>query len=174
MDPTTIPALEGDPRFPSGPWTGFYLQWWMPGRHTMTIDLTFQGGRLQALGSDRVGSFDFQGEYDPSGGQCRWVKHYFGQHQVTYKGVNEGEGIWGVWEIRVLAGLYRDSGVFHIWPVGTRPTEASQAAVQAYLSQVRRYGLTRLAVHALVWGLGAGAFYLVHHFAHLWCGVSVP
>ena len=24
--------LEQDPRFPSGPWEGFYLQYWLPGR----------------------------------------------------------------------------------------------------------------------------------------------
>jgi hypothetical protein len=34
--------------------------------------------------------------------------------------VNEGQGIWGVWEIRQFGGWYTDQGVFHIWPEGHR------------------------------------------------------
>ena len=114
VDPFDAAAVENDPKFPSGPWTGFYLQCWLPGRHMMMIDLTFGRGQLQAKGSDRVGPFTFHGDYDLADGKCRWVKQYLGRHRVTYTGINQGQGIWGVWEIRQLAGLYKDRGVFHI------------------------------------------------------------
>ena len=42
-------VLETDPRFPSGPWTGFFLQKLLPGRHVMELRLTF---RAQAARSD--------------------------------------------------------------------------------------------------------------------------
>jgi hypothetical protein len=151
VDPVDVAAVEGDPRFPSGAWTGFYLQWWMPGRHMMAIDLTFARGRLEASGSDFVGPFTFEGDYNPVDGECRWSKVYLGRHQVSYTGINEGEGICGIWEIRQLGGLYRDQGVFHIWPRGMTPTEAAEATVQAYLSHLRSRGLKRL------FGLGVGA-----------------
>jgi hypothetical protein len=51
-------ALETDPRFPSGRWTGFFIQPWIPGRHMMNLDMTFQDGgddmvRAVALGSEQ-------------------------------------------------------------------------------------------------------------------------
>ena len=88
--------LETDPRFPSGPWTGFFIQPWIPGRHTMTLNLSFRDGGLAAEGSDRVGPFTFSGSYDREDGKCHWTKQYLGKHQVSYAGVNEGKGIWGV------------------------------------------------------------------------------
>ncbi len=114
--------LETDPRFPSGRWTGFFMQHVLTGRQTMTLDLTFQGGRLEARGRDVVGPFNFRGTYDTQDGRCRWTKHYDWKHNVAYTGVNEGQGIWGVWEIRLLWGLYLDRGVFHIWPEGQPPS----------------------------------------------------
>ena len=47
--------LETNPRFPSGPWTGFFLQYWFPGRHTTNLDLTVADGRLTGTGHDCVG-----------------------------------------------------------------------------------------------------------------------
>jgi hypothetical protein len=129
-------GLERDPRFPSGRWTGFYIQPWMPGRHTMTLDLTFRDGGLEAQGSDRVGGFTFSGSYDPKDGACRWTKQYLGKHEVSYSGVNEGKGIWGVWEIRLLWGLYRDRGVFHLWPEGMSPDADADLTERALLDDV--------------------------------------
>jgi hypothetical protein len=43
---------ETDARFPSGPWTGFFLQYWFPGRHTTDLDLTAADGRLIGTGRD--------------------------------------------------------------------------------------------------------------------------
>ena len=105
---------ENDARFPSGPWTGFFLQCWLPGRNMMAIDLNFEAGKLHANGSDIVGPFTFNGDYSRADGKCQWTKQYLGRHRVTYTGVNEGHGIWGVWEIRQFGGLWKDKGVFHI------------------------------------------------------------
>jgi hypothetical protein len=124
MEPTARTQVEADPRFPSGPWTGFFAQRVRPGRNTMSLDLHFRDGCLEGKGSDAVGPFTFSGSYDTSDGKCRWIKQYLGQHAVTYSGVNEGQGIWGVWEINVLWGLIRDRGVFHIWPRGMTPADA--------------------------------------------------
>lgn len=174
MDPRDAAIGETDARFPNGAWTGFYLQWWMPGRHTMTIDLEFASGQLEAKGSDIVGPFTFRGEYDPSDGKCHWVKRYLGQHRVTYSGTNEGQGIWGVWEIRELAGLYVDRGVFHIWPEGMTPSKEADATVKAYLSHLRSRGLFRLAKIAVGCGLGYAAYLFIKHLAYAWAGVNVP
>src|SRR5262249_31559241 len=68
MAPSDAIALETDLRFPSGPWSGFFIQPWIPGRHTMTLDLTFHDGLIEAQGSDRVGAFTFSGSYDAKDG----------------------------------------------------------------------------------------------------------
>src|SRR5262249_12642936 len=104
--------LEVDPRFPSGPWTGFFLQRLRPGRNTMTLDMTLPNRQLHATGADGVGRFTFTGSYDAAGGSCSWTKHYLGRHRVSYEGQNDGRSIWGVWQIRLFRGLYLDKGVF--------------------------------------------------------------
>jgi hypothetical protein len=108
-----IVRLEEDWRFPSGPWTGFFLQPSVPGRHWMELKLTFGMGRIQGAGRDWVGPFLLKGDYELEGGVCRFVKQYVGRHAVYYRGYNEGKGIWGVWTI--VEGL---RGGFHIWPEG--------------------------------------------------------
>src|SRR5262245_8718765 len=109
-------ALERDPRFPSGPWTGFFLQYWLPGRHQTDVRLNCQGGYLSGTGHDWVGPYTVEGTYDTGSGRCTWTKQYTGKHSVAYRGMNDGHGIWGVWEIRLLGGVYQDRGGFHIWP----------------------------------------------------------
>jgi hypothetical protein len=107
------PTLETDPRFPSGPWTGFFLQKSIPGKHLMELRLNFQTGNMTGEGRDWVGEFVVKGQYNLADGKCYWTKKYLGKHDVFYQGYNEGKGIWGVWEIGVLA-----RGGFHIWPEG--------------------------------------------------------
>jgi hypothetical protein len=109
-------VLETDPRFPSGPWTGFYLQRLVPGRHMMELQLTFRQGVMTGDGRDRVGKFLVTGRYDLSDGKCYWTKKYVGKHDVFYRGFNEGKGIWGVWEIS--SKTLPQQGGFHIWPEG--------------------------------------------------------
>jgi hypothetical protein len=135
MDRLDSTRVERDSRFPSGRWTGFYAQRLRPGRHTMTIDLTFRDGELEAQGSDEIGPFTFDGSYDASTGKCEWTKQYLGKHRVTYTGVNEGQGIWGVWEINMLWGMLRDRGVFHIWPKGMTPSSDADLTERAFAGE---------------------------------------
>jgi hypothetical protein len=106
--------LETDPRFPSGRWTGFWLQRFYVGRQYMSLNLTFAGGIVRGGGFDRVGEFTMAGSYDLRTGNCTLVKTYVGAHALTYEGRNEGDGqwIWGVWRMTI------DRGGFHIWPAG--------------------------------------------------------
>lgn len=113
------PNLETDPRFPSGPWTGFFLQRAIPGRHMMEMHLAFQNGTMTGEGRDWVGRFYMRGRYSTEDGKCYWNKRYVGKHDVYYQGYNEGKGIWGTWEIGAF-----DRGGFHIWPEGMHDATA--------------------------------------------------
>lgn len=114
MHEPQVPLVETDPRFPSGPWTGFFLQPGLPGKHWMEVRLTFQNGAITGEGRDWVGEFLFRGRYCVEDGECYWTKRYLGRHDVFYRGFNEGKGIWGTWEVP-SAGA-RLHGGFHIWP----------------------------------------------------------
>ena len=105
--------LEPDPRYPSGEWSGFYKQPDSEKRHWMLFYLEFGGGQIRGEGNDWVGAFHLSGTYDTSTGRCRWTKQYLGRHRVEYEGVNQGQGIIGVWTI---ADDWSDH--FHIWPKG--------------------------------------------------------
>jgi len=118
MSATDHLERETDPRFPSGPWLGYFLQRLILGRHKMELSLTFRGGSITGEGRDWVGSFSINGRYRVDDGECVWTKHYFGRHDVFYRGFNEGRGIWGGWEIpRQWRTLWlRLHNGFHIWP----------------------------------------------------------
>ena len=107
------PAVETDPRFPSGPWIGFWIQrrW---GKQQMSLSLAFVEGRVSGSGRDIVGRFDFNGTYDLKTGRVLMTKQYEGAHRVEYDGTNQGDGmwLWGVWNIRTVR------GGFHLWPEG--------------------------------------------------------
>jgi hypothetical protein len=145
MDERALANLEHDSRFPSGPWTGFFLQYWLPGRQPTSLRLTCRDGELAGTGRDWVGSYTIDGTYDLGTGQCEWTKQYLGKHAVEYRGVNDGCGIWGVWEIRQLGGLYDDRGGFHIWPEGTEVSEESDDTEQALQVVMREEFGSRLA-----------------------------
>jgi hypothetical protein len=110
--------LETDPRFPSGSWTGFFLQPLIPGRHLMELLLTFSRGTIKGEGRDWVGEFIVHGRYSLEDGKCHWSKRYLAKHDVFYQGFNEGKGIWGTWEIPPIDGFQHQRGGFHIWPEG--------------------------------------------------------
>jgi hypothetical protein len=120
MNADQTPQLETDPRFPTGPWTGYFLQKAIPGKHTMELHLVFTNGIMKGEGRDWVGEFLIDGHYDISNGKCYWTKKYVGKHDVFYQGFNEGKGIWGTWEIpgQMLTLWRRLHGGFHIWPEG--------------------------------------------------------
>lgn len=107
--------IETDPRFPSGKWTGFWLQRLFPGRQYMSLNLTFAGGVVRGEGVDRIGEFAITGTYDLKSGNCAMNKAYVGAHSLSYEGRNEGDGqwIWGVWRLHTS-----DRGGFHLWPEG--------------------------------------------------------
>ena len=46
-----LAAVEQDPRFPSGAWTGS-LQYWLPGRHNTDLRMTCRDGELTGIGQD--------------------------------------------------------------------------------------------------------------------------
>jgi hypothetical protein len=110
-DSSPEPPTETDPRFPSGPWQGFFLMAHWPGRHTMELHLTFRQGVMTGEGRDMIGPFLIRGKYNIDDGKCHWSKRYIDKHDVAYQGYNEGKGIWGIWEIPPT---WR--GGFHIWP----------------------------------------------------------
>jgi len=131
---------ETDPRFPTGKWVGFYIDRRMPGRHQMELTLTFAGGRMTGSGRDRVGAFTCAGDYKTADGKCDWVKQYVQAHALTYRGFNEGKGIWGTWELVDLGGTY--TGGFHIWPEGmpdpTQPVLAEEADIPVEVDATER------------------------------------
>jgi len=118
---------ERDPRFPGGTWTGFYLQYWLPGRHRTDAALTWAGGEVSGGGADVVGGYTMSGTYDVATGRCEWTKQYAGAHAVVYRGLADASGVWGVWEIRQLGGVYRDRRGFHLWPEDRAPSDAEVA-----------------------------------------------
>ncbi len=119
MSEPATDGLESDPRFPSGPWVGFFVQKWPPlGRQSMEMRLTFRRGELTGEGRDLLGAFLFRGRYDVADGRCHWTKRYVGRHDVFYQGFNEGKGIWGTWEIPAEGYRRTLTGGFHIWPEG--------------------------------------------------------
>ena len=119
MSQSTPINLETDPRFPSGPWTGFFLQKFLPGKQRMELGLTFSQGVMTGQGRDLIGEFIVRGKYCLEDGKCHFSKRYLGKHDVFYQGYNEGKGIWGVWEISAAQNEgVRLTGGFHIWPEG--------------------------------------------------------
>lgn len=134
MSQPEAPAIEMDPRFPSGPWMGYFLQRALPGRQRMEMQLTFRNGALSGEGRDWVGAFVMRGRYAVEDGTCHWTKRYLGKHDVFYKGYNEGKGIWGVWEIS--ESYCQDRGGFHIWPKGMAGAETEQIEEEADLPAI--------------------------------------
>ncbi len=138
MDDLEIQDVETDPRFPTGAWAGFFLQFWMPGRHKTDSQLTFRKGELTGTGNDWVGDYTIAGYYDTKSGECSWIKTYVGRHSIIYRGVNEGRGIWGVWEMKQVWGLLMDRGGFHIWPEGMDVAMESDEAERALKAVMRK------------------------------------
>jgi hypothetical protein len=131
MSQSEPPTLETDPRFPSGPWTGYFLQDGRKGM--MELHITFRQGALTGEGRDYVGRFVLRGRYELADGKCYWTKRYLGQHDVFYQGYNEGKGIWGRWEIGAPFGAWAGRGGFHIWPEGMAAAEQHQLSEEADL-----------------------------------------
>ena len=78
----------------------------------MHLYMSFAEGKIKGEGTDYVGPWVAQGDYDLKTGICSWIKEYAGKHSVTYSGRISDKGIMGQWEISFL------TGEFHIWPKG--------------------------------------------------------
>ena len=96
---------------PTGQWNGFYIESHQEQRGWRHQYLEFDDGELIGEGTDYVGPWTLQGQYDLSELKCVWIKSYVGKHDVTYRGMISKTGITGIWDIREL-----NTGSFHIWP----------------------------------------------------------
>jgi hypothetical protein len=105
---------EFDDRFPTGEWTGFYLQPDSRQRHMMDLVLQFAQDRISGVGDDSIGKFAISGRYDTTTAECSWTKQYLGQHSVQYAGLARHGGIIGEWRISGLPAFW--TGPFVIWP----------------------------------------------------------
>ena len=104
---------ETDPRFPSGKWTGFYLQPQIHyGRCWMQLFLRFSEGKISGEGQDIEGAFFLRGKYDLDEGEVWFQKHYRGWH-VYYKGLHTRKAISGLWHLPL------DRGTFLVWHEST-------------------------------------------------------
>jgi hypothetical protein len=107
-----VRAQETDPRFPSGPWIGFWV-YQTKDRNYMKCGLTFGGGEVMGAGVDVIGQFSMSGKYDLLTGRCVLTKQYEGAHCVHYYGAcDDPFWLWGTWQ------LPSARGGFHIWPEG--------------------------------------------------------
>jgi hypothetical protein len=104
--------MESDNRLPTGEWNGFYLERGNSKRGWMHLYMSFTDGKIKGEGTDYVGPWVANGEYDLETGACAWVKQYLQKHQVHYTGQLGENGIMGHWNIGHVV------GEFHIWPRG--------------------------------------------------------
>ena len=116
---------EQHPNFPSGDWEGFYLYAAGPSakRHQMAFKLNFSDGVVTGSGSDEVGTFSWNGEYDTTSMVVRMVKKY-PSHPVFYDGRADTNGIYGTWSLELFG-----RGGFHIWPKKGEET-AEEVAIE--------------------------------------------
>src|SRR5260370_41690359 len=91
------PPAESAPRFPSGPWLGFFLMAHLPGRHMMELHLNFHQAVMKGEGRDMIVPFLIRGKYNLADGKRRWTKRYVGKHDLAYHRYNEGKGFWCLW-----------------------------------------------------------------------------
>lgn len=88
----------------SGLWRGFYEQHGRRYRQEQTME--FADGHVRGEGSDEVGPFRIEGQYDSAGDAVRlgWIKTYEAGHSVLYLGAFDGTWIEGAWELEGYPG----------------------------------------------------------------------
>lgn len=119
---SSVSPVETDPRFPSGPWRGYWDQSLVRG--WMDLQFTFAAGRISGWGHDALGDFVVSGRYDLSTGQVTFEKLIINRHLVNYQGECRAGMIAGRWSIP-----NDDQGPFRVWPkaLGDQgPIEAQQ------------------------------------------------
>ena len=73
--------LEIDARFPSGPWTGYWLQRAHPGRNMMELRLIFRNGTVTGEGREAHTDWRVLGEV-PGGSLVECTLHTGRTHQI--------------------------------------------------------------------------------------------
>lgn len=132
------PSAETDDRFPSGPWTGYYVQQGQRGQQDLILN--FRDGEAEGSGSDAGGDFLVQGRYDADRARCTLTKTYPGSHEVEYEGAADDSGIWGTWLLYSMfgqVGIPADRGTFHIWPTAKGNQHAERAEAHAPIDHAR-------------------------------------
>lgn len=112
--PTADKHHEIDDRFPTGEWTGFFIQPDGNQRHVMDCVLEFAQGVMVGQGSDPVGEYTVDGTYLLDTGVCSWNKQYVGSHCVEYTGRASNRAIIGHWRISGTPDFW--TGPFFLWP----------------------------------------------------------
>ena len=127
---------ETHPAFPSGEWEGFYTYSLGPDseKHRMSFILNFDDGTISGGGSDDVGSFFWNGQYDVQKMTCVLVKSYL-THPVLYEGRVDENGIWGTWKIRE-----HFTGGFHFWP----KKNETEVAIEILVEEVNELLIERV------------------------------
>lgn len=115
--------FETHPHLPSGKWEGFYTQYGVKSK--MECVLEFRNQQIRGYGSDDIGTYTWEGQYDLEKGSCSMIKQYLGAHSVYYKGDVDENGIWGSWKLSF------SSGGFHLWPKArkNRNTETEKVSI---------------------------------------------
>jgi hypothetical protein len=75
----------------------------------MRFHLTFCENIITGRGSDDIGHFSWEGNYNTQSMTVNMTKFYL-THEVHYQGWIDENGIWGNWNIGAC------KGGFHIWP----------------------------------------------------------
>jgi len=124
-DRDDTPPLETDPRFPTGRWRGYYVQFGR--RADMELNLEFRDGDVHGEGEDPVGWFIITGTYDVDDGKVLVQKEYLGRHTVIYDGVAGADRhLRGDWTFRHSQGR----GPWHLWPIGDEADRAETTVVK--------------------------------------------
>jgi hypothetical protein len=115
------PSTAATPRLPSGRWRGHYEQ--MGARFPQEQRIEFADGMLRGEGSDGLGTFRVEGQFQRDGDVVRvgWIKTYDRGHSVLYLGTHDGAAIRGHWQ---LDSGWRDR--FELAPAGGGAAEAAR------------------------------------------------
>ena len=111
MDFDETANFGSDPRFPTGPWKGYWLQKGRTG--LMKLTLAFVEGCVVGDGSDLIGEFDVLGFYSIKERSITLKKTYRGGHEVWYRGRPIRDELMGEWTIADTPAR----GGFRIWPI---------------------------------------------------------
>ena len=105
----------------NGPWGGFWTQYGQRG--TMKFNMEFRESSIYGSGTDRSGSFNFEGDYSNSD-RVNLIKTYdpmsvianLACPEIRYRGKWNGQYISGTWW---QVGYPNNKGEIELWPLGS-------------------------------------------------------